>query len=123
MSNAKTVLDLERQRVQATVTQDVEKLNAILADDLIYTHSSARLDNKASFISAMLSGATVYKTMDVEEIEARDFGDTVVLTGTAQLAISANGKPINFGVRFTNVYAKRDGDWQMAVWQSTKTPA
>jgi hypothetical protein len=29
---------------------------------------------------------------------------------------------MDFGVRFTDVYAKRNGKWQMVVWQSTKLP-
>ena len=27
------------------------------------------------------------------------------------------------GVRFTDVYAKRNGAWQMVTWQSTRLPA
>jgi hypothetical protein len=29
---------------------------------------------------------------------------------------------MKFGVRFTDVYARRGGQWQMVVWQSTKLP-
>ena len=50
------------------------------------------------------------------------YGDTVVLTGIAQIKVTANGNPLAFGVRFTDVYARRDGRWQMVTWQSTKLP-
>ena len=36
--------------------KDVATLEAVLADDLIYTHSSARLDTKRSLIDAMVVG-------------------------------------------------------------------
>jgi hypothetical protein len=29
---------------------------------------------------------------------------------------------MDFGVRFTNAYPKRNGRWQMVVWQSTRLP-
>ena len=50
-----------------------------------------------------------------------DLGDTVVLTGRAEISIDRAGEPISFAVRFTDVYAKRAGGWQMVAWQSTKT--
>ena len=55
-------------------------------------------------------------------MKAQDLGDTVVLTGVAQIKVVANGTPNAFGVRFTDVYAKRDGRWQMVTWQSTRLP-
>jgi len=56
-------------------------------------------------------------------VKAQDLGDTVVLTGIAQIKVVSNGTPNAFGVRFTDVYAKRDGRWQMVTWQSTRLPA
>ena len=56
------------------------------------------------------------------EVKAQDCGDAVVLTGICRISVMSGGKPNNFGVRFTDVYAKRGGKWQMVVWQSTKLP-
>ena len=95
----------------------------MLADDLVYTHSSARLDTKRSLIDAMVSGATVYTGVEPSDVKAQDLGDTVVLTGIAQIKVVSNGTPNAFGVRFTDVYAKRNGNWQMVTWQSTRLPA
>jgi hypothetical protein len=49
-------------------------------------------------------------------------GATVVLTGAARIRVTANGNPISFGVRFTDVYVNKDGQWQMVAWQSTRLP-
>src|SRR5262249_25035593 len=38
-SNAETVIDLDRKRMQAMSEKDLPTLEALLADDLIYTHS------------------------------------------------------------------------------------
>ena len=100
-----------------------QSVNAVLADDLIYTHSSARLDTKQSLIGNMQSGATVYTSVEPSEVKAQDLGDAVVLTGIAQIKVVSNGTPNAFGVRFTDIYAKRNGRWQMVTWQSTRLPA
>ena len=38
------------------------------------------------------------------------------------IKVVSNGTPNAFGVRFTDVYTRRDGRWQMVTWQSTRLP-
>ena len=121
--NGQAVIDLDRKRMLAMAVKDTPTLESLLADDLIYTHSSARLDTKRSLIDAMVSGKTVHTGVEPSEVKAQDLGDTVVLTGVAQIKVTANGAANAFGVRFTDVYARRDGHWQMVTWQSTRLPA
>ena len=121
--SGQTIIDLDKKRMHAMAKKDVGTLESVLADDLIYTHSSARLDTKRSLIDAMVSGATVYAACEPSDVKAQDFGDTVVLTGIAQIKVVSNGTPNAFGVRFTDVYTMRDGRWQMVTWQSTRLPA
>lgn len=119
--NGNAVIALDKARMDAMAAQDYAKLEEIIADDLVYTHSSARLDTKDTLIGAMKSGATVYKSCTLSDVKAMDLGDTVVLTGRAEISIDRAGAPISFAVRFTDVYAKRGGGWRMVAWQSTKT--
>jgi ketosteroid isomerase-like protein len=120
--NGQAIIDLDRKRMQAMGEKDVAFLREVLGDDLVYTHSSARLDTKASLIGNMESGSTVYQSVVPSEVKAQDLGDSVVLTGIARIKVHSGGKPMDFGVRFTDVYAKRGGRWQLVVWHSTKLP-
>jgi ketosteroid isomerase-like protein len=116
------VIELDRKRMAAMAEKDAATLQGVLADDLIYTHSSARMDTKASLIRNMQSGATVYSSVVPSDVVAQDCGDAVVLTGVARIKVTSSGNPMSFGVRFTDVWAKRGGSWQMVTWQSTKLP-
>jgi ketosteroid isomerase-like protein len=120
--NGQMIIELDRKRMVAMAEKDVATLNAVLADDLVYTHSSARLDTKQSLIGAMQSGATVYSSVEPSDVVAQDCGDAVVLTGVARIGVTSGGNAMKFGVRFTDVYARRGGQWQMVVWQSTRLP-
>ena len=120
--NGAAVIAQQQKRIAATCQQDVRALSAIIADDLVYTHSNARQDTKSSLIGNMQAGSTVYQSIDTSDVVAQDLGDAVVLTGVAQIKVSSNGNPNSFGVRFVEVYAKRDGVWKMVTWQSTRTP-
>ena len=120
--NGDRIIALDKERMQAMADKDIAKLNNLLCKDLIYTHSSARLDTKQSLIENMESGATVYTSVIPSDVVAQDLGDTVVLTGDTQISIDSNGTPKSFGVRFTDVYQNQNGTWRMVAWQSTKLP-
>jgi ketosteroid isomerase-like protein len=118
--NGRKIIELDRRRMAAMAEKDVAALNRLLADDLIYTHSSARLDTKASLIGAMESGSTVYTSIEPSDVVAQDLGDAVVLTGVAAISVNSGGKANSFRVRFTDVYANKAGQWRMVTWQSTR---
>ena len=112
------IIALENRRFEAMTKADVQALEEILADDLVYTHTTARLDTKASFIEAVKSGRLNYKSFEREDVKVRQFGDTAVVTGQAKIHVGDN----KFEARFLDVYAKRNGAWQMVAWQSTRVP-
>jgi len=118
--NAQTIIELDRKRMQAMAAQDIATLNDLIADDLVYTHSSARIDTKQSLIGNMQSGSTVYNAVEPSDVKAQDLGSAVVLTGIARIRVTSGGNPNAFAVRFTDVYANRGGKWQMVTWQSTR---
>jgi len=120
--NGQTVIDLDQKRMTAMAQKDTATLKTLLSDDLIYTHSSARLDTKQSLIGNMESGSTVYTAVEPSDVKAQDLGDAVVLTGSCRISVMSQGRPNSFGVRFTDVYANKGGQWQMVTWQSTRLP-
>ena len=112
------IISLEKRRIEAMTNQDAEDLDEILADDLIYTHSSGRTETKAEFITNATSGAIRYRALSQEDVTVRRFGDTAIVTGHVE---SSNGEK-KFPVRFIDVYVKQGGAWRMIAWQSTKLP-
>ena len=116
------IIALENRRIKAMTQQDAQALDEILADDLSYVHSTARLETKAEFIASCISGRNSYRSMEQDEVEVRQYGTTAVVTGTAKVHVEVNGREVKFPIRFINVYANQDGVWRMVAWQSTKLP-
>ena len=85
--NRQMIIDLDKKRMTAMAQKDVATLNALIADDLVYTHSTARLDTKQSLIGNMESGATVYTAVEPSDVKAQDLGDAVVLTGSCRISV------------------------------------
>ena len=55
--NGQKVIELDKQRMDAMAKKDLAALNTLISDDLVYTHSSARLDTKKTLIGNMESGS------------------------------------------------------------------
>ena len=117
-----TLIDLDARRMKAMTDGDVATLRTILADELSYFHSSARVDTKKSLIEDMESGTTSFDSIEPADVEARVYGSSGVVTGTARFRVSTQGRKLDFGVRFTDVWVQTDGDWRVVAWQSTKRP-
>jgi metal-dependent HD superfamily phosphatase/phosphodiesterase len=111
---------IERQRFAAMLAADVAALDRILAPDLTYTHSNAKLETKQEFIEAIKTGALKYRAITPEEIRVRVYGSTAVLTGRCRFEVTSGGQDLKVLVRFTDVYVNRDRPWQMVAWQSTR---
>ena len=110
----------ELARFKAQTTGDLKALDALLGDELVYTHSSAAVDSKASYIESMRSGALKYQTIEPREIHVRVFGNTAVITAAAHITAISKGQPVDNQLRYMDVWVLRDGRWQMVGWQSTR---
>jgi ketosteroid isomerase-like protein len=122
-SAAETVLELDARRVRAMVAGDVAALDRIFDADLVYTHTSGRVDGKEDLIGKIRSGALKYVSMACRDTRARVAGAAVIVTGKADLEVAAEGKGLAFSMVFTAFYIEKDGRWQMTAYQSTRLPA
>ena len=57
--NGDRIIALDKERMQAMADKDIAKLNNLLCNAMIYTHSSSRLDTKESLIENMETGILV----------------------------------------------------------------
>ncbi|QJD79691.1 nuclear transport factor 2 family protein [Spirosoma rhododendri] len=119
-ASEKAVADAERQRFAAQVSKDYAALDKLLADDLVYTHSSGNTDNKASYIQSIRDGKSKYDAIESQEMKVRVYGNTAIINGVCLIKAMNNGETINTRLRYTDVYVKKGNQWQMATWQSVK---
>lgn len=115
-----TAADAERYRVMEN--GDLPALAGFLGDDLIYTHSSALVDSKETYIDSVRSGKVVYKQTRRSDLRVSPYGCTAVMTGRGDFSVSIDGKDVEVQLRFTNVWVKNPAGWQMVAWEATRIP-
>ena len=117
-----TIKALDGERMCAMVAGDLETLGRILSDDMTYVHTSAAVDTKQSIMESIGNGNLNYKKMAARDVQVRDFGDTAVLRGQADVEVMSGGNDLKFSLEFTEVYVNGVAGWQMVAWQSTRLP-
>jgi hypothetical protein len=121
--DAEAVLKAQDQRWALTAGGDLDELEAMLTDDMTYTHSSAAVDTKASFLDSLRSGRVRYLSIEPEgERSVRVYGDAAVVQGVAHVLVKVPDRDIDVRLRFTELFVKQDGAWKMALWHSTTVP-
>jgi ketosteroid isomerase-like protein len=122
MSSEKEILALEDKRFAAMTGHDWKTLDALLHDELLYTHSSSVTDTKAVWLGAMSSGKTKYKSGSFSDRKVRLYGDTALVTGTGAIEAEVNGEPRSLRLKFLNVWIRTPQGWKFVAWQSTPLP-
>ncbi len=112
---------LEDQRFQAMIAGDAATLERLLSDQLVYTHSNAGVDSKASLVDGIRTGRFAYQRIERPDQAIVVHGETAVVAGHARMELGgANPRTLN--LRYTDVWVKGPGGWQMVAWQSTPIP-
>lgn len=123
MSIEQDILALEEKRCAAMARNDIAALEDMFHDDLIYTHSSAVVDTRASYLEALKSGHTRYHSVQRSDEKVRVCGDTALVTGRAIIDVTVKGEKKHLDTRFLDVWTKTPQGWKFVAWQSTKLPA
>lgn len=118
------VLDFEKKRINATLNSDVSTLQEMLADDLVWVHSSGKKQNKEQYIDDHAQKRVKYQKISLEESAVRVYGNVAVTNGRAVYeAVSVkDGSAVVSNLYHTCVYRKSKSKWQVIAWQTTKIP-
>ncbi len=112
---------LEKLWNESRVRADVVALDALLADGWTVTHGDGTINTKAEYLADLKSGARkFFGDVKQDDFTVRMYGDTAVAAGVSDSKVEYKGKPSGGALRFTRVYVKRDGRWQMIASHATR---
>lgn len=115
-----TLRMLSEELFQAYPKQQSSVLDRILADDLTVINPDGSTGNKAGEMGSLRSGALKLESVTNDDVKVRIFGETAVVTGRATIKGQIEGKEIHDQNRYTSVFVKRRGRWQVIAMQITR---
>ena len=103
---------------RAQLHSDAAELQRLLADDYVLYNSQGKVENKADFLHDYAQMRL--EPFTVEDETVRYWGDGAVLAGVATLKGTSEGQPFSARLRFSDIWRKRDGRWQVAFTQAPR---
>ena len=118
------IIDLEARIRAAQLRGDVPALDALLADNLLFTGPDGTVGTKAQDLAAHESGAVRFRKHVPMELRVRRIGPAVAVTAlAAQLSVEVAGTLVSGEYRYTRVWAREASrDWQVVGGHVSAVP-
>jgi ketosteroid isomerase-like protein len=113
---------LAEKLVQALLKGDIAFYDKCYADDAVIIHGTGTRFSKAQEIENLKSGSLRYDSYDVSEREVHSYGGTVVESSKTSASGLYDGRPFNAVFRISRVWVKRNGNWNVVLFQGTRMP-
>ncbi|HEY4935459.1 MAG TPA: nuclear transport factor 2 family protein [Puia sp.] len=116
------LIALEKRRIEAMTHRDTTLLSGLLADSLIYIHSSGVIDNKPSFLKDIASGRIVYLFILPEKVTASIDGNYAWIYGRANVRFKLASMigTIDQYISFVEVYQHKRYQWQLVLCHNSR---
>jgi hypothetical protein len=106
----------------AQVNGDRAELERLLADDYTLLNSSGTVENKAQLIADYMAPGYKLEPFVVREPIEKVWTNGAVMGGIATLRGTDGGKPFTVTLRFSDIWAKRHGVWQVIYTHVSRPP-
>ena len=113
------VLDADRMRIDAMIASDADALDALLHEELVYTHSNGKVDTKDSLMETLARGDIDYRRIQRGAEAVRAERNAAVVSAPVEMEVAAGGQLHQITGVYTAVYFWQSGRWQLVAYQSS----
>ena len=106
---------------KAVIEANKSLLEAITAEELVYGHSSGKVQNKAEFIAEIISAQPLdYTSIDLSEQTIRISANTAIVRHIFSAQTMANGTEGKLRIGNMLIWQKQKGKWKLLARQAYK---
>lgn len=112
------------RRIAAMLSGDTAALEEILAEDIVYVHSSGTHEDRALYLARVADGTYRYHAIRMEGRAAQALGPGIVLINEDQhFEATVCGTRRVVASRLLQVWAEREGTWKLVRLHASPVPA
>jgi hypothetical protein len=116
---AKAVKDYDEAQIHGSKAE----LQRLVADDYTLVNSSGRIQSKAELIADYTAPGYKIEPFEIQQPVEKVWSDGAVMGGVVDLRGTDGGKPFAVKLRFADIWAKRNGRWQVIYTHVSRPPA
>jgi ketosteroid isomerase-like protein len=106
----------------AQIEGDKTALEDLLADDYVLVNSRGQRQRKRDLIADYTKPGFKLQPFTIEEPVELAWSDGAVMGGVATLRGVDDGQPFEVRLRFSDIWAKRQGKWRVIYTQASRDP-
>lgn len=114
------LIALQHRWTDARVKRDVAFLENLYSKEFRITSMNGSVVTRAEDIAVFASGEMKPAAVTDEDMEVLLYDDVAIVRGIENMEGTYKGVFGKFSARFTNVFVKRDGRWQLVTHHSTE---
>src|SRR5437868_15510878 len=106
----------------AQVAADAKAFDALCAPELSYSHSSGKVEDKATFIANSTDGKSKYLSLEYQDTTIRVVGPAAIVRfhWVAEQQATADGKKTATNLHILMNWQKQGADWKLLSRSATK---
>jgi ketosteroid isomerase-like protein len=117
------LMKIEHDMLAALLKKDAATFGKYFADDAVLTTPDGAMQTKAQLLGEVKSGALVLESSSISDMKVKAHGDAAVVTYITTDKGTYKGQDISGRFRWTDVFVRRGGAWQLVAGQGTPIQA
>ena len=105
------VITLHQEKFEWMIEKDMEALEKVLAEDVVYIHSNGWVEYKPDILENIQSGRLEYRQVDIREQSVQLYGSVAIVKGLAEFYVALEGSPLRLDLLYTETYHFSEGKW------------
>jgi ketosteroid isomerase-like protein len=118
-----TLMKIEQDALAALLKRDIAGFARVFADDAVLISPDGSPQTKSQLVADLKSGDLVVESSEISDMKVRAYGDSAVVTYVTSDKGKYKGQDISGRFRWTDVFVRRGGTWQIVAGQGTPIQA
>ena len=114
-----TITELEDRRYSAMLAGDVDALDVLLSDRLVYGHTRGNRDTKAGYLAKIVEGRLAYQAIEHPTEQILLTGDSAVVVGQMIATARVEQRDVRMHNTCMVVWGREGDQWRVIAYQAT----
>ena len=117
---AMTAIEAVNGRIEgAVVSKDLASLDALYADDFMFTHGTGLVQTKRQWLDALRSDETRFLSRQLDSTSIELHPEIAIVTGRLLVCRQSEAGEARYGLQYVRVYSMKTGLWQLISHYTT----
>ena len=107
---AMTAIEAVSERIEeAVVSKDLASLDALYADDFMFTHGTGLVQTKGQWLDALRSDETRFLSRQLDSTSIELHTEIAIVTGRLLVCRQSEAGEVRYGLQYVRVYSMKTG--------------